>query len=387
MNWQEDKFRTHIQSAFEEFDPAGADQGWKELRKKFPEKKKNKVIYIWLSGIAASLLLLGFFLFQSKPSRRQDNYTSHTKSPVVIKKSNPVIKKESVGLPQHDVPILTKNTLSTTIQITSLTADAKAIIIIDTIPDQTNPLSANVVPSADVKKKTSIQDFLNEESKLAANSGTAAAKKTAGKTTFDVYTATFLNYYANNPVKVNMGGGINASVQLNEDFSLSLGAGISENSISYSSARSGSIPAASDYIVVDKGVYKPKTTEINASFVNIDLPIALKFYPGKKKNYYLSGGLNSSTYVRQKFDASYTYVPVNGDGIETFNPEQEELKFQGFDFAHSAIIAIGISRPLGKSNNIIFEPFFRPSLRGQGVNGIRINTAGLNIKLNLSREK
>jgi len=394
MNRSEDQLSAHIRSVFEELDHEGADQGWQELRKKFPEKQDRKIAYLWFSGIAASLLMLALLLFQHGETNQKPAHKVVVRPHVPLQNKMPTqgrLPEANVLAAAREAAGITKKRTSGANPEINTAARVDSIVVpVKSPSDNLNPIAIHTdfrQQKADsLKKKTSLQDFLEQESKLALKAESSTNKKEGLHTSFDIFTATVFNYYANNPVKVNMGGGINANLRLNPQFAISIGAGIAETSISYSNTKPS---AVKEQILLpgENGYGQAKIPEISASLLSIDVPIALKFYPGRKKNYYFSGGINSSTYLNQKYQATYTYVPINGDGRPLTNTKSEELRFQGFDFAHSAILAVGISRPIGKSNHIIFEPFFRPSLRDLGKNNLKINTAGLTVRLNLSSPK
>jgi hypothetical protein len=120
--------------------------------------------------------------------------------------------------------------------------------------------------------------------------------------------------------------------------------------------------------------------------LNLDLPIVFKFYPTKKQNFYISTGINSNSYLAQRYDFNYRATNQNiNNGQPTFYEETEKSRLNGFNFANSAIFAIGINQKLGKNTSLIFEPYFKPAIGYMGSNNLKINTAGLNLKFNFSK--
>ena len=56
-----------IREVFDNFDDPAADQGWQELRKKYPEPDRKPLLF-WFSSAAAILILTSlFFLYQYDP--------------------------------------------------------------------------------------------------------------------------------------------------------------------------------------------------------------------------------------------------------------------------------------------------------------------------------
>jgi hypothetical protein len=73
----------HIREVFDNYEDPTADEGWLELRKKFPEKKSRRpVAWIW-RGAAAALILLGMGIgFLIYDGRVKPTTVAHTKTKV-----------------------------------------------------------------------------------------------------------------------------------------------------------------------------------------------------------------------------------------------------------------------------------------------------------------
>jgi hypothetical protein len=289
-----------------------------------------------------------------------------------------------------------------------------------------NAIASSKKPDS-VKKPVAFSEFLANESKAASAKGSAKEKKQIGNTSFDVYAGTFFNYFEDNPAKLNAGFGFNANVKVSKKIYLSLGAGLSENKIAYenslprgaldaftssfplnssnelsgavNSPTGGNGPAGPNGATGATGAngtpnisFTSRTSgpstdvKINATLINLDIPIALKFYAGKGERFYFLTGVNSNSYINQKYMQTYSTFNYLSQTTENNEQEVEGSKLSGFDFASSAIFAIGINQDLGKKNTLTFEPFYRPSLRGLGDKNIRLNTIGINLKLNLKNQ-
>nr|WP_294874376.1 hypothetical protein [uncultured Pedobacter sp.] len=408
MNTLDDKFSNHIKAVFEEFDTEGADYGWAELRKDFPPKSNHKPLYLWLSGIAASLLIAGVLLFNTYNNDSVKNVTEQNN----ITKANPVAPQKTDSnldtAANKEINSFDKTIVSAKIVkgIAPVSLEEKQLIPVKitdtTLNKEPNRDSINLLANVVAVKPDSVKttkpttlEFLQKENEKENKSVLASTGKKAREdkknALFDVYTATFLNYYADNPVKVNAGAGFNANIRLNKNVYLSMGAGISETNITYQSSVPSSLSnlssGAADAALMNGYVVGANGTKLDARFINIDIPVAVKFYPGKSGKYYFSTGVNSSTYLNQKYSSSISGFNPYSNSYSDFKGKTEESNFKGFDFANSAIFAVGINQSLGKSSTLTFEPFFKPSLRGYGDKNIKINTAGLNLKLSLGGKK
>jgi hypothetical protein len=247
-----------------------------------------------------------------------------------------------------------------------------------------------------IQPKKTTEEFLKEQSKIAAAKIKRAERKDkVHKNSYEVFTGTFLNYYDDNDVKVNAGFGLNANLKLSKSLFLSVGAGVSQNKISYQNYTPISVsrklqsdysyavaPVGTTTNILQTGIVT--NIKLNAQLLSLDLPIALKFYPTKKQNFYISTGLNSNSYFAQKYDFTYTVLTASSLSTNSmFDREAtEKSKFKGFNLANSAIFAIGINQKIGKTNNLIFEPYFKPVIGYMGDKNLKINTAGLNLKFN-----
>ena len=248
--------------------------------------------------------------------------------------------------------------------------------------------------------KLTTEEFLAAQSKMLAGTDSKKdnKKNSTPTTTLDVFTGTFFNYHDDNEAKLSAGVGLNANVKLAKNVVFSFGAGISQNKVSYENqvptqvadAMFTSKNNALNAAPVSGATYSATATNdvsFNGSMLSIDLPMVVKLYPTSKQDFYISTGINSSTYLSQKYTYNYSvsnFSVQNG----TAQPQQqtEKSSLSGFDFANSAIIAIGINQNIGK-NTLIFEPYYKPALSAMGDKNLRISSAGLNLKFNFNGGK
>jgi predicted metalloprotease len=268
--------------------------------------------------------------------------------------------------------------------------------------DQQQIANKTITPPEPTTPKITTEELLIEQSKLAANKNGQKVKEKKiknNKNSYEVFTGTFLNYYGNNEVKVNAGFGLNANLKVSNGLFLSVGAGISQNKISYQSyspntskgvlydavAPTYSVSSGGSTNMLQTGYVS--NTKLNAQLLSLDLPIILKFYPTKKQTFYLSTGFNSNSYFAQKYDYTYTVTSTSAvaSNIKSEYGESEKSKFKGFDLANSAIFAIGFNQKIGKTNMLIFEPYFKPAIGNMGDKNLKINSAGLNLKFSFGQ--
>ncbi|SOD14627.1 hypothetical protein [Pedobacter xixiisoli] len=430
-----------INSVFDDYDDGLGEQGWTELRKKYPEKENKKLPIWWLTGIAATLLVVvGLYFSNAFDTEKVILRANHTPKESVLP-NNSINRTESASTTAIDSiaseinPFL-KNLQKQNSKSRNVSEDAKYDIaqssptnlvkeanpiILNSITEQLKPSNTiensntviastksdeKVIANAGMetpkevieqpsKPKLSTEDFLKEQSKILANSETKSMKKNSSSTTtLDVFTGTFFNYHDDNEAKLSAGIGLNANIKVAKNLVLSLGAGISQNKVSYEnkvpvevsqamfSSREGAMNMAPS-----NGVYSVTATNdvnFNGQLLSIDLPMVVKFFPSKKQDFYISTGINSSSYITQKYTYNYNWSNFgvkNGEAQPRQETEKSSLK--GFDFANSAIIAIGINQNIGK-NILIFEPYYKPALSTMGDKNLRISSAGLNLKFNFS---
>jgi hypothetical protein len=445
---------SQIKTVFENYDDDSSENGWAKLREKYPEKESKKLPFWWISGIAAAILIaLGLFLTLDKSAQKIDSGQQIVKQqPIIKQKIDSIINSPSIANKEEIKPVknLTENTVDKAPIVkpktvskaplweNSIIVDLKKETVIakveqpiknETITNQKvaviqNPIHQNavvnkvdtaqkinnqnqviannngtVVKDPVIVKKTTEQ-FLNDQSKILAQKPKEETKTKEIKSSIEVFSGTFLNYYGNNAAKLNAGIGVNANVKLTKSLFVSFGAGISQNKIDYQKSIPSEVSRSMSSYSADAVVSSPNNNpgafnsttisdiSVNAQLLNFDIPVSLKYYPTKKQNFYIATGINSNTYLSQKYTYGYNLSNKNVLGI-TQTAKQEETersKVNGFDFATSAIFAIGINQNIG-NNSLTFEPYFKPAIGNMGEKNLRINTVGLNLKFNFTSSK
>ncbi|MNJ92938.1 hypothetical protein D3C87_106130 [compost metagenome] len=441
MKMSDEELVQQINSVFDDYDDGLGEQGWTELRKKYPEKENKKLPIWWLTGIAATLLVVvGLYFSNAFDAEKVILRANHTPKESVLP-NNSINRTESASTTAIDSiaseinPFL-KNLQKQSSKSKHVAENAKyevaqsnpTNLVKEVNPIFSNSITEQLKPSNTIenintviastktdekvianagmetakeviekpsKPKLSTEDFLKEQSKIIANNETKSMKKNSSSTTtLDVFTGTFFNYHDDNEAKLSAGIGLNANIKIAKNLVLSLGAGISQNKVSYEnkvpvevsqamfSSREGAMNMAPS-----NGVYSVTATNdvnFNGQLLSIDLPMVVKFFPSKKQDFYISTGINSSSYITQKYTYNYNWSNFGvKNGEAQVQQETEKSSLKGFDFANSAIIAIGINQNIGK-NVLIFEPYYKPALSTMGDKNLRISSAGLNLKFNFN---
>jgi len=450
MKASDEELIEQIKVVFDDYDDGLSEQGWADLRKKFPEKENKKLPIWWLSGIAASLLLvMGLYfgeVFNTKKTILQNANNKKTETPsttnsdhinpqndsisgrnIATVENQPTVQKPTQQTTPFTEHVITENPLvASKVTVGEQQPEKNMVSHVETIKSnppttaavvdngnmvsntkvENNQVAGTVqteVPKNTVEKETqptklSTEEFFNKESqKIANNKNKNTEKNSSSKTTLDVYTGTFFNYHDNNEAKLSAGVGLNANVKITKSLVFSFGAGISQNKVSYENKVpmdvAMSMFAARDNamsLAPSSAAYSATATNdvsFNGQLLTIDLPMAVKFYPTKKQDFYISTGINSTSYLSQKYTYNYNWSNFQvKNGEAQPRQETEKSSLRGFDFANSAIIAIGINQNLGK-NTLIFEPYYKPALGTMGDKNLRISSAGLNLKFNFNGGK
>jgi hypothetical protein len=425
-----------IKTVFENFDDEGSENGWANLRLKYPEKPNRKLPIWWISGIAAAILLAFglFFTLDKSAQKNQGNQQLVKQKPIIKQKTDSNNISEATAQKEEEIrsaknslnneidQTQTKKAIITDVKKEELITKIDQPIKIETTADLTrivnvtqNPINQNIIITNKVDTpqkftnqnqviannnvgvvkdpsytKKTIEDFLNEQSKILAQKPKEKEKNNSAKNSVDIFTGTFLNYQGDNSAKLNAGIGVNANIKVSKGVFLSFGAGVSQNKLSYNNYRENSdLSYSSASSALPNNGYSNtimvSPVKLSAQMLNLDIPISFKFYPSKKQNFYIKTGINSNTYLEQKYTYAYTVTKYSTLGInQTENEENiEKTKLKGFDFANSAIFALGINQNVGK-NTLIFEPYFKPAIGNMGDKNLRINSVGINLRFNFT---
>ena len=385
----DDSLKKHISKAFENIEVPGADEGWLMLRKKFPEKEKDRpIVWLWRAAAVAAVIILALGIgtwinYQNKPKETIAN--KPTKIERFEKSNNQVAKKtipnaviDSGAYPNNispdkqitaKQPIIKPYTLPNIVRIYStdnavqkpaidnpikpiLDNYANATLPANATPDQTvNNTTPTLIKDSTVNKTNQNIAKLptvnpgvlpkTNNYTLQDNQPVAPITDNEKKVKFGVYAATYFNYAKGSENQINMGVGFTSDIKISKKVKLSTGVAIAQNSLNYinqpSSApqnllyngavANNTLGAANAYNFTT-AANTPTIKNYNALLVGLDIPLNLKyeFNPQKSRSYIIVG-LSSGTFINE----SYTYnfnTPNYGGGFALLAGPQQQPESQ-----------------------------------------------------------
>lgn len=440
--------KKHISEVFENFEDTSAEEGWLRLREKYPvEKKRRRVIWLWLPAAAALLLLFtGILWFRQtepknkvaaiskipakvavkaqgkgdlesanatvNPSNLAVNSTAATKA---LKKTKPTRleivsasimstgnkikseKKESQKLPTKEVNIAQANTMSSGNQDQYAIMNKPEKIISKDISPKAEPDNAITTvtrPKVAVKIPEQKADQKPFENIYADNTKPVQKSQNMGKRVrFSMYAATFFNYAHGSSNQFNAGGGFTSDIRLSKKFSISTGIAIAQNTLSYNveppSAlnQPNQIATASLTFAAANNFHiaAPTFKNYNADLLGLDVPLNLKYtFNPDKGGTYIMAGLSSGTFINETYTYSYNNpAPFSANISQALQDQTTHNSFNSFYFARTLNLSFGTGYTLGK-NRLIIEPFLKYPLDGLGTQQIRFGAGGINLKFSFS---
>jgi hypothetical protein len=217
------------------------------------------------------------------------------------------------------------------------------------------------------------------------------------KVKFGIYAATFFNYAKGSANQVNAGAGFTSDIKLTNNLKLSTGVALAQNTLKYNSNTPPNANAAmavtyaaslQDKMLTPASTF-PVYKNYNANLVGLDVPINIKYeFNPQKTDAFISAGLSSGTFINEAYTTSYASPQSNllpGLSQQT-SQETSRQSFNGFYFARTLNVSVGVGTALGK-NRLIIEPFLKYPLQGMGAQQIKFGAGGLNLKFNFSTIK
>lgn len=436
MDEQLDKdLKNRISEVFLNFQDTTADEGWLQLRKKFPEAQSTRRAFVWIwwgSAAAILLLFLGIALwinnspveykklsYKKLKHSQSQNVALIIKPNVATNKTKP-FKKETIvktkvvnSFATNNIPKKIKNKsqiirqpkFQAVLKIRAGELPVKNIFITKTdsivkteIDDAYKPLIAATVP-ADKTPVNEITASYKQPAKsitdMFADNPVKKDVKSDEKykrVTLGVYAATYFNYAKGSDNQVNIGAGITSDIRLSKNLKLVTGITIAQNTLNYAGVNppvaaenNFSLPMA---LLSSSVKAVPTFKNYNASLVGLDVPLNLKYeFNPQKNDTYISAGLSSGTFINELYTYKYNYPAFFTQSLQQTQGETSHNSFNSFYFAKTLNLAFGIGYPLGKSNRLIIEPFLKYPLDGLGSQNIRFGAGGLNLKLNFKSSK
>lgn len=438
--------KDRIKEVFENFEDPSADEGWLQLRKKFPGEQANRraFAWIWWSAAAILFLFLGIGLWIYSTNDQHKKYAvkipkhSQTEGIATVKSSRDTTANKTpfhaenrpkviAGnvLAKHSNPFKISNRIRTNIPayipsrvILNDTAGKKTLIAktTDTIKKAIDQPPGQQLAKIEPSNNSTTNPVINKPGEPAKPITNMFAKDQAVKVKknednservrFGVYTATYFNYAKGSNNQANAGGGITADIKIAKHLKLVTGITIAQNRLNFGTgvptntaqnnlasfaAPNTPTPAsfASVYSINSAVTIAsvPAFKNYDASLVGLDIPINLKYeFNPKKYGFYVLAGLSSGTFINETYTYQYNYPALLSPSLQQIQEDISRKRFNGFYFAKTLNLAFGIGYPLGR-NHLILEPFLKYPLDGLGSQNIRFGAGGVNLKFNIQTFK
>ncbi len=422
---EDQRIAAKFRQVFDDFEDPATDEGWLELRKKYPEEKRRP-LFFWISSAAAVLILLsGLWLYL--PEINQEHITATNKTTIESKKteSEAIISAPQITPPapaqsgtiakelnpgsDSKAATLANSRLAEKEKIfinrpsvSSKTTDRLVSSTKDSASSYENPLakSAVIAEVPAMKQDTmvlAIAEATNtdynlkprtEEIKLPEEKRKKSEKNSNKNFILSVYAGSFINYAEGSENNVNVGAGLSSDFRISKNFRISTGLNLSKNSLAYNqnepANKYGSFQDANASIAGTLVAL----SNYEAELLGLDIPVNIKYlFNPQKGSTYLLAGLSSGTYLSEK----YAVIQSNFNSFagSTAAPNKQEISRQmkEFDLMRTLNVSFGFNTRLSKKQSLTIEPFLKYPLGGLGSENIRFGSSGINVKLNFNSIK
>lgn len=422
---EDQRIAAKFRQVFDNFEDPASNEGWLELRKKYPEEKRRP-LFFWMSSAAAVLILLsGLWLYI--PEIKQEHITATNTRAIKSKKAE---SDASSSVPQLSVPapetskliakVLQAGSVTKPATILNSTFQKKEKLLINhpadysKIPDRLviaakdsaftyenpNVKSPKTAEETAIKQDTMVlaigevrkTDYnlkpKSEELKLAEEKGKKSEKSNKKNFSLSVYAGSFINYAEGSENNVNVGAGLSSDFRISKNFRFSTGLNLSKNSLAYNQNEPannyGSFQGANSSIVGTLVAL----SNYEAELLGLDIPVNIKylFNPQKSSTYFLAG-LSSGTYLSEKYAVNQSNFNSFVGSSAVANKQEISRKMKDFDLMRTLNVSLGFNSRLGKNQSLTIEPFLKYPLGGLGSENIRFGASGINVKLNFNTAK
>lgn len=423
-----------IRQAFDGFEDPGADQGWEELRKKFPEEKRRPLLIWWWSAAAIFILCLCTWFLLPQRNQEDQNLAGRDKEiEQTFPKQHDIKDNEedslytenqhyksqnSINNDANHVAVSGKNrpdeVLIETDKPVSLevysNSSPKIAVVNQPVTDSTKVSETQILAGAAIDQKDPVpinnpvantsENYAMTETKSPELRKEEPKKPTTNKKEklgLSFYAGSYFNYSEGSDTKLNFGAGVSSDLKLGKNLRLSTGVSIAKNSLNYD----GGLPSSSNSDKAYNSVAPPNTTinppnltlqtitSYNADLLSLDIPVNLKYLIIPEANkLYISAGLSSGTQINETYVYYYqNYSTASGFLSNEAKGDETKKQFQSFDLARTFNLSFGFSTRLSKTQHITIEPFLKYPLGGLGSENLRFGSSGINLKLNFNQLK
>lgn len=420
---EDQKIAAKFRQVFDDFEDPSSNEGWLELRRKYPEEKRRP-LFFWVSSAAAVLIMLsGLWLYfpeinqeinsaknnktidaskietEAKSSVPQLTVPAPVLSKLIAKKPNS--NTEHPALPGSESNLEDKLLLNHASEYTKI-ADRLIFSAKDSASTYENPIAESPKTAAEpaIKKDTMIlaigeakknQYYLkpaSEEIKLAEEKGKKSEKSSKKNFSLSIYAGSFINYAEGSENNVNVGAGLSSDFRISNNLRISTGLNLSKNSLAYNQNE----PANNYGSFQDANASIAGTlvalSNYEAELLGLDIPVNVKylFNPQKSSTYFLAG-LSSGTYLSEKYAVKQSNFNSFVGSSAVANKQEISRQLKDFDLMRTLNVSFGFNTRLSKKQSLTIEPFLKYPLGGLGSENIRFGASGINVKLNFNTAK
>jgi hypothetical protein len=426
---------SRIRQVFDNFEDPTADAGWQELRKKFPQRNNHRPLILWLSSMAAVLLLF-MGLWFSNLNEESTAFKPLKVKDTVNRSMNGYFEKNSANTDPLDMEIavpkigrkanadpktpdnLSKQTYATRSPneqpVNSVAFDDSLTVIsgigpqvhpqksvTENMPEEIGKANAAAVVLSDRhpsdpliiqpanKPEFSIQNTVKvpDTEKKDQPSGSKTPK-----ISYSLFAGSFINYSEGSESNLNFGAGFLSDLRLSKNFKLSTGLSLSANSLTYQGgmdlpeSAASSFNSSHDYSLAGS---LTTITSYNARLLALEVPLNIKYqFVPESDRYYISAGLSSGTYLNESYNYQYrNFNNASGSYINQTQEQKVKEQFNAFDLGRTLNLSFGLSSALGKTQTLSLEPFLKYPLGGLGSEKLRFGSTGVNLKLRFNALK
>lgn len=389
---------------------------WEKMEQKLGPQKPKRTVLLWpvaAAGIAASILLVFFLMFQKekstplkdksilkatvvKPSNSLKEKVSNNetvlgkekalnKKQLLNKKPDaPIDKTQTVRrlIPQAGLPIEVAitpsnqesiaSTVVTNPKSTAITNPVSTVIPEPGFTVITEPVSTTLTNpvSTESINTNNIASITPEVPTIPARTKKSSFKANSrGRLAFSVIAAPDISSsQANLAQKVSTNLGLLATYSLSGKFSLTTGVVYARKLYDYSGA---SVAAYGN---------PGKTMETYADCKVLDIPLNLNYRLYQKGLNAISFNTGLSSYIM--LNEKYKYV--SNDDLGNTNSSVLEIVNQNQHFLGVANIAVSFSRRINNQVSVGIQPFVKIPLTGIGYHDTKLRSTGIAFSLNLN---
>ena len=422
---EDQRIAAKFRKVFDDFEDPASNEGWLELRKKYPEEKRRP-LFFWISSAAAVLILLsGLWLYI--PELKQEHITTTKKSVIESKETGSEAKS---SLPQIKVAASVPSRL-TAKELKPISDPKPATILDSSIPGKekifiNRPSDYSKIPDRlAISAKDSASTYENpyakspetteepvikqdtmvlaigevgktdynlkpnpEEVKLPEEKGKKSEKNGKKNFSISVYAGSFINYAEGSENNVNVGAGLSSDFRISKNLRISTGLNLSKNSLVYNqnepANKYGSFQDANASIVGTLVAL----SNYEAELLGLDIPVNIKylFNPQKSSTYFLAG-LSSGTYLSEKYAVNQSNFNSFVGTSAVADKQEISRQLKDFDLMRTLNVSFGFNTRLSKKQSLTIEPFLKYPLGGLGSENIRFGASGINVKMNFNSTK